>query len=772
MRELTTVSVRDLATFVHRRGDLFEPGGRVSAEEGIQGQAALQKRRGDSYQREVSFAETLPAGHWMLTLRGRADGVDLVEGLVEEIKASRRWPDIPFAEHRAQVLLYAALLARQHTSRETWRVRVTYVDPDSLETRSFDELASPQQLAVFLESTLSAWTQWISARLSVRQQRDAWLANRPFPLPDLRPWQGAMIRRTARAIEDREPLLLEAPTGSGKTLAVTWPAVRALPQASRVFYLTSRSTGARAALHALRLIDNGENQLSRIVLTAKEKICPVPGTPCNPEVCRYARGYYDRSRAAVEQLLEIREATADQVSTVAAAHEVCPFELSLDASLWYDVVIGDYNYIFDPVVRLQRFAGDAEAILLVDEAHQLAPRVCAALSSELSRALVRTAIADAPEPLARALRSIDRVLQKIGKGSPAGETTSRTVEVPDALARSLQTLGERVATWQREHPEPFGDNVQQALFAGWRWLRLSAWFDVCATVFLATGEGTELTLEARCLDASGYLQSLWKQSGAVVRFSATVSPPLIYQATHGLPIDTPGENFARAGSPFRPAQLCVLVVTDVDTRWRQREATLPSLVHLLDAVVTAKPGRYLLCFPSYHYLRQFELQLQASDAVDRVRFTAQQSGREAAQDPARDASLLDLFRAHDDLVLGIVLGGTLSESIDLIDTPLAGVIVVGVAQSPPSVELDRAAAHFDSRGLDGHLMAYIQPGMSKIVQAAGRLIRTETHRGVLLLVDGRFRQPAWRQFFPSLWEPRVTTARDVGQLVKEFWTLQ
>jgi Rad3-related DNA helicase len=208
------------------------------------------------------------------------------------------------------------------------------------------------------------------------------------------------------------------------------------------------------------------------------------------------------------------------------------------------------------------------------------------------------------------------------------------------------------------------------------------------------------------------------------------------------------------------------VVTDIDTRWRQRQATIPALAHLLDVVAAAKRGRYLLCFPSYHYLRQFTAHLESSVIAQRIRFIAQKAGQEARQ----DASLLERLCDHDDLVLGIVLGGTLSESIDLIDTPLAGVIVVGVAQSPPSPQLDRAAAHFDSRGLDGHLMAYIQPGMSKIVQAAGRLIRTEQHRGVLLLVDGRFRQPAWRQFFPSLWEPRVVAARDVDHLVRDFWT--
>lgn len=783
MRDLTTIPVRVLAEFVHRRGDLFEPGGRVTAEEGIRGQALLQKQRGETYRREVLCEGQVRFDGINLTLRGRADGVDDSAGLVEEIKASRNWPEVPFAEHRAQALLYAALLDHTGTMQPAWNIQVTYVDPDSLESRTFTENIDVAGLRRFFEASVRSWIAWVRVRLDVRRQRDEWIRAMAFPMPALRPWQGAMMRRTTQAIRDRQPLLLEAPTGSGKTLAVTWPAVRSLPEASRIFFLTSRNTGSRAALQALGLIAGKQNPLSRIVLTAKEKICPLPGTPCDPEFCPNARGYYDRARAAVSALVENLEATSDVVTAVAAEHRVCPFELSLDASLWFDVVIGDYNYVFDPVVRLRRFAGDSDMILLVDEAHQLAPRVCGSLTTQLSRAELRAAIRDAPPRIAKPLRRIDRHLRAL-KGTTetgsavtedrSGSPGSVCIEYPQTLETALDAALEAFGEWRRQEQTALSDVLSTVYISIWRYLRLREWFQKCAYAFVVEGKGTDRLLIARCLDAAPYLQSLWKETGACIRLSATVSPPEIYQASHGIVSiqqssasndmnPDPLGSFARAGSPFDPDRLRVLIVPDIDTRWRRRQQSLPDLHRLMQTLTAAKPGRYLMCFPSYQYMQQYALEASRHPAGS-CPFVPQSQGE--------DAAMLEVLHNEAAVVLGIVLGGTLSESIDLTDSPLVGVLVVGVAQSPPSPELDLAAAHFDSRGLDGQLMTYIQPGMSRIVQAAGRLIRSVQHSGVIVLVDSRFLKSAWQQFFPSLWQPRTANACDVGPLVKEFWTNQ
>ncbi len=775
MPALTSVAIRELAEFVHRTGDLYEPGGRVTAEEGVTGQARWQKNRPASYQRERSVGGEVSCLDIVLTLRGRADGVDLEAGLVEEIKASRRFPEKPSSEHLAQGRLYAALLAREFPARRSWTVQVTYVNPDSLDSRAYTEDLSSVSLEAFLRESVDVYARWLADRLRDRALRDGWLSGLKFPLPRLRPYQGAVIRRCADAIRSSQHLLLEAPTGSGKTLSVTYPAVKALPGASRIFYLTSRSTGATAALTALRQLDGDDGQLRRLSLTARERICPVPGTPCDPTVCDFARGYYDRRRPALVELLAERELTEPVISRVAMTHTVCPFELSLDAAVWVDVVIGDYNYLFDPLVRLQRFAADKEAIVLVDEAHQLAPRVIDSLSISISRYDIKVAIGLVAAPIAKRLRSVDRVLLKLSKNLPLESSEQQPVEVPPTLLAGLEKLLESAGQWQNDTAQTLPAEVSEAVFLAVRWLRLQPSMAICAYGYLASDRGQNFKLEARCLDPAPYLHRLLTGFGPHIRFSATVSPPRVYQRQHGalLQAGLEGEEgvFARAGSPFDASQLGVYIVPDVGTRYRERGSGMTALVTLVRDTILIRPGRYLLCFPSYQYLRDFCTLFEPEIAARADwTFRCQQSSDHVEQRLDMMAELQSSLAADAGVLLGIVMGGVFAESIDLSSSPLDGVIIVGVAIPPPSAERELAAAHFDADGFDGRLLAYIQPGMSRIVQAAGRLIRARSHRGILVLVDGRYREARYRQFFPALWKTRTVVATQLSSAVKEFWT--
>ncbi|MCP5179574.1 MAG: helicase C-terminal domain-containing protein [Pseudomonadales bacterium] len=778
MSEPFHVGVKELAEFVHRRGDLFATGGRVTAEEGVRTQARLQRHRPEGYRREVVVEGDMEAHALTLRLRGRADGVQFDAALVEEIKTTRQTPLAAASEHQAQGMLYAALLSRDTSLPAVWTIRTTYVHPDDATEWHFDTVADRTELAEFLKDTVGSFARWLVTRQAVRQDRDCWLAQLRFPMADTRPYQAAMIRRCAEAIGNGERLLLEAPTGSGKTLAVTYPAVRALTNASRLFFLTSRNTGAAAALTAFGHIDPDRRYLSRIALTAREKICPVPGTPCDPAFCERARGYYDRRRAALESLLPVVELTRERIVTVADAHTVCPFELSLDAALWTDVVIGDYNYLFDPVVRLQRFAGDTRAITLIDEAHQLAPRVRESLTVTLQRHALRAAMALAPATLARALRSVDRqllvlaasvpVAHAAGSGDRDAEPEQFLVPPPaEAFVRALERLVEAAVRYRATDASPLSSEVETCVFDAWRWLQLTPWFERCAYAFVGRGRSTTFALTAYCVDAAAYLHALFGQMGPVLRFSATVSPPDLYQHQHGANLAPERMAFARAGSPFSAEQLGVLVVPDIDTRWRQRARTLAALAQLIREVAGARRGRYLVCLPSYRYLDDLDAELAREPLPEGVHWFRQ---RPADSDAERATCLERLADAGAWCALGIVLGGIYAESIDLEATPLTGVVAVGVALPPPSVEREHAAAHYTSIGLDGRMLAYIQPGMSKIVQAAGRLIRGPAHRGVLILVDDRYRQPVYRQFFPALWTPRVVEAACVAQTVRDFWT--
>lgn len=775
MPGLTTVAIRELAEFVHRSGDLHEPGGRVTAEEGVTGQARWQKDQPSTYQTERTVTGEVIGHDIALLVRGRADGTDLECGLVEEIKTARRFPESPASAHVAQGRLYAALLAREFPDRAAWTVQVTYVHPENQSAKTFTETLSTLELQTFLRDSVHNYTSWLAVRLQERRSRDGWLSELKFPLPQLRPYQGAVIRRCAEAIRNNEHLLLEAPTGSGKTLSVTYPAVKALPGASRILYLTSRSTGAMAALTALRQLDGENGQLRRLALTARDRICPVPGTPCDPAVCAYAKGYYDRRRPALVELFAERELTEPVISRVAKAHTVCPFELSLDAAVWVDVVIADYNYLFDPLVRLQRFAGDQDAIVLVDEAHQLAPRVADSLSVSIARNDMQAAIPVAVTPIARRLRAVDRQLTKIARNRPLDSAEPQPVDVPEAMVRSLEKLLETAMQWQNDTALALPHEVSAAVFLAVRWLRLQPSMAMCAYGYLASERGRNFRLEARCLDPAPYLNRLFAGFGPHIRFSATVSPPRLYQRQHGTLLQSGLESeegvFARAGSPFDASQLAVLIVPDVATRYRERESGLTALVGVVRDAILAHRGRYLVCFPSYRYLMDFAVHFEPELAsLPGWTFRCQQSGDQTEQRQSMMAELQSSTGADTGVLLGIVMGGVFAESIDLSCSPLDGVIIVGVAIPPPHAERELAAAHFDADGFDGRLLAYIQPGMSRIVQAAGRLIRARSHRGILILVDGRYRAAQYRQFFPALWETRTVAASQLNTAVKEFWT--
>ena len=756
------LSVADLAEFVHRSGDLFEPGGRVRAEEGTAVHSAIQKeRRSLGWESEVAVKRELQVSGWDITLRGRADLVHYDNSIVEELKTTRVPVTEPRSEHVAQACLYAALLDPTCAGAGMWSVRVSYVHPDTRETTVFEETHTGAALEDFLERTLEGYGQWVQAFADHRREVASWLEDLRFPYPAPRPYQRAIVERCAEAMRENQSLLLEAPTGSGKSLGVLYPAVRQLPHRSRILFLTSRTTGAAAARDALRLLDDTPRQLRTVSLTARERICPVPGQPCDPNLCTYAAGYYDRRGNAVRELLEHADMEKETVSAVAETHEVCPFELSLDAAVWADVIIGDYNYVFDPVVRLQRFADDPNAVVLVDEAHQLAPRAAEMLSFEISRGVLQDARTELPSAVLREYRRLDRMLTELRREWPACRDAPQMIDVPERLIEAARSLTQAAQGWLADHPgQRFTDAVQALVFMCARLVRGAGWMQEADFVVTLEATGrTEIIVRFLCIDAAPYIAATLDRYGANIRFSATVSPAPIYQAAHG---DPDGE-FARAGSTFSTSQLATLVVPDIPTYYRERAASLPALVQLVEHVCRSQAGRYLLCFPSYAYLQSF---VEAAGDPTGYRLMAQAP---AMDEHERAVFLAELGSAAGTLVAAVVLGGVFTESVDLHDSPLTGVIIVGVAIPPPGLVRQATVAHHDTAGRDGRLVAFVQPGMAKVVQAAGRLIRAPDHRGVLVLVDTRYQQSTYRQFFPSLWQPQVTGRRELPARLHEFW---
>jgi len=772
---LIRVSVKTLAEFVHRRGDLYPSlGGRVTGEEGIATQRLVQRQRGEPYERELPVAAELESHGLRINVSGRVDGCDFstTPPLVEEIKTSRA--DAADAErllgstHWAQVSLYAAMLALTRPDVNAWQLRLLYCHPDLHTAVPFDRLWTKDDLAEFLEETIARYGEWMAQQLGYRAGRDRWLEERVFPYGEFRPHQRALAGRVFQAFRDGEHLLLEAPTGSGKTMGVVYPALKALAAGhiGRLFYLTSRGTGARAAIQACADLAVGSDRIRVVDLIAKEKACLVPGMPCD-ERCEYANGYYDRIHGALTALLEQRHMTADVVRSVAEAHTVCPFELSLDGALWADLVIGDYNYLLDPVVRLQRFFEDGELGLLIDESHQLGERTRAMLSLDLDRADVRSALRESPPaPLLRGLKSVDRALMNLRRELPTDQEV--IIDEPAGLLRAMQRVLEALAddaTDLTRFPV-----CRLLMFNLSRWIRSSAWVDQQRFRFFGfapTGErgARNVRITLCCLDPAGYLSATLAGYGPHIRFSGTVSPPELYQALHGESA-APAE---RVESPFAPDQLATLIVRDLPVYYRQRERSLPQLAQLVRDVCATAPGNYLVALPSFEYLEQLRTVLETGEGSSSDLLTVSQTP--GMNDDAR-ADFLQRFQPDGRHRIGlIVLGGVFAESVDFNHAPLAGVICVGVGLPPPSLLRDEMAAHFDAtlgNGV-GQTVAYRQPAMTKVLQMAGRLLRSPTDRGVLCLVDDRFEDADYRSFFPLHWRPESVRAAEVAERLENFW---
>jgi len=768
----TRIPVTWLAAFFHRRGDLRgSTEGRTRGEEGIRVQKTLQRAAldtGSSYQRERPVELRLEVTGREIVVSGRIDGLDAGTDplLIEEFKTTRADPQRAHAqsgdEHWAQARLYAGLLLREGVAVNAFLLRLSYCHPDTLAVVSFEERLSTEAAAFFLEDTLADLRAWLERQAAHEDQRNARIAELEFPYGEFRPHQRATARRVFKALRDGEALLLEAPTGSGKTAATLFPAIRALGSTAgqRVFFLTSRNTGAHAVRDALARMDPDARWLRHAQISAREKVCQLEAGPCDPRDCPLAIGYYDRSRAAVVELLERRAMTPETIRAVALAHRVCPHELSLDAALWSDVVIGDYNYLFDPAVRLQRFAGESDSYVLIDEAHQLAPRVREMRSLRLARADVRAALQEAlPTGVARRLRSVDRQLLALTRNSSGA--AERAIERPEALLRALERFAD--ACWESSTPLEGLPFTLQLFFDAQRWVRDGAPDDPERWLYRLRhgGEGPrDAIIELDCLDPGPWIRERLAEYGGHVRFSGTVSPLPLYQDLHGIEAGAA----ERAGNPFHPDQLAVLLVDDIPTYLRSRAGSLAALVDLVDQVASARAGHYLVAFPSFEYLQNFAAAF-ASAHPQRL-LEVQVPGM---ADADREAFLAAFRPAAAPRVGLVVLGGVFGESVDFSGCTLAGVVCVGLGLPPPSLSREALAAYFDDQGSDGRTIAYLQPAMVKVVQMAGRLLRSPEDRGVLCLVDVRFAGPDCRPFFPSHWRPERVRGAQVSGRLANFW---
>ena len=817
------ISVKELAEFVHRRGDLHTRYQSATlAHEGIARQKAWQRDRGDGYRRE--YAVTAEFGD--LVVSGRIDGWDPAARQVDEIKTTRMDPAqacSPAQEgdvHWAQLRLYGGLLVLgDHAPGTTCEgadagasaadagasatdagastadadpptaklhLRLIYLHPEDPAETILEETWQCDQLIAFFETTCACYAAWladVTARLDCRSQQ---LRELRFPYPNFRADQRRLAKHVYRGFRDDVHWLVEAPTGSGKTMASVFPALKAMGegQLDRLVFATSRTTGQVAAETAVAVAcdgiedargsnGEGEGALIAVTITAKARICFNPDLPCDPQRCQYARGYYDRMPAARRELLGRRQVRRQPIEAVALRHGVCPFELSLDTAAWADIVICDYNYVFDPIVRLQRLANEAftRVGLIVDEAHQLGDRVRDMLGARLPRAAVKAALGEAnvPAEAAKAFRSVDRALANLARDVREVDAADELeVDRPAALGRALERLATRLPPTNLRLDE--FPAAAEAYWLSSRFHRALAWAQPGAFRYLTHGRRRTFEIEIACTLPGEHIQTTLKTYRGSARLSGTLAPNAVFQRIHGFAEDAP---FVRSEGCFGEDRLGAFVVPDLSTYYRDRHRTLLALSALIESVGAATPGNCLVAFPSFEYLQAVadihdsacvRCQTPAMSLAEREDFVAwlgAETGGVARSNTARSGT-------EDKRVGLVVTGGLFAESVDFDSRALRSVVVVGPSLPPRSLRRDLIAEDSAANGERGDEIAYRQPAMTRVAQVVGRIARGD-QRGVAVLVDPRFRSAAYRAFLPPWWRLRTIPSVQAAAAVARFW---
>ncbi|NND68474.1 MAG: ATP-dependent DNA helicase [Halioglobus sp.] len=750
------VAVTDLVRFCHRSGDIdhrFTPS--PTGAEGIAGHQHLYRQRAGSYRREYALEYVHRAGDLRLTLRGRADGYDPEQGLVEEIKTCRTDPGaIPpavAALHLAQARLYAAIIAHEE-QRTQLTVQTTWLNIDTLATAEYSENCDALSLATFLDDTLAQFSDWLQRIANLRGARDASLAQMDFPWGEFRRGQRDIAELTYKCIDQGGQLLLEAPTGIGKTAAVVFPALKALATGKhdKVAFITAKTIGRRAAEDALATCTDGGYRGTSLSLTARDTICLSPGSACHGDDCPYAQGYYDKLPAAMRAAMKRGTLRRADLEELAREHAVCPYELALDLLPWVDMVIADAHYAYSLSAMLGHAmdSGSQQWTLLVDEAHNLPGRARRMYGAALAKRQLMNAKKEVPQDLARALERCNR--QMLALNSQEWDTPDfhSGAEIPAALLRSLEQLVGETAAQMAADPTflPRHPSFMEFYFEVLQFLRVAEnWGEDYRIERHRSQRSQSLTLVLNCLDPARLLGAAQERAHAVVAFSATLSPMDWSRAALGLQEDAV---CSRSESPFAADQLKVTLATDLDTRYRQREATLPALASRLARWLDETPGNCIVYFPSYRYMND-ALDLMP-DNGSRHRWQQQPQLPEEAR-----AELLALFEQREDVAAFCILGGIFGEGIDLPGDALRSVAVVGVGMPQVNRDTRQLQDYFEARSGAGFDYTFLYPGMQKVDQALGRVVRTLSDEGSALLLDTRYAEQRYRELLPPWWEYRV-----------------
>jgi DNA excision repair protein ERCC-2 len=770
------IGVRELVEHVLRSGDLvFEFLGSGRPAEAIRAHQKIQNSRPDTYRSEVTVARQVETHRFRITIGGRIDGLytEAQGTVIEEIKTTARHPDY-FEKnenpiHWGQVKTYAYILGKDRGLHEISTL-LTYYQLDTAEVRQFKRTFSISELEIFFNDLLTRYLQWAEAIIDWPAQRDASIRTLEFPFGNYRHGQREMVTEAYRTIRDNGQLLVQAATGIGKTIAVLYPAVKALAEAlsHKIFYLTARTTGQLAAESALDELRVEGLRLKSLTLTAKDKICFCPGSACHPEECEYARGHYDRINDAIAAIFKLDALTREQIVQTAKKFKVCPFEFSLDLSWYTDCVICDYNYVFDPRVYLRRFFQEEEGdyIFLIDEAHNLVDRSREMFSAEIFKQPILDLRRRLKNELPHVFKSLGRInawlVEARKKCAESGKPLAEQ-NLPDdliAFLRGFLFISER---WLAQNIKTFfRDEFLNLYFTVSGFIRVAEQYDQSYACCYEKID-KDLKLKLFCVDPSVHLEKAMRRCQSAIFFSATLTPMDYFRNILGC---DPTAHYLILNSPFPHENLGIFISDQISTYYRHRDQTVSQVSRIISTLIEQRKGNYLLYFPSYAYMRKiYDAFKTCNPQTDTI---LQAPGMLESQ---RESFLKRFSQDNPQTLVGFaVMGGIFGEGIDLVGDRLLGAVVVGVGLPGISLERELIKEYFSTTLSAGFEFAYLYPGINRVLQAAGRVIRTENDRGVVLLIDQRYGRFQYRTLLREEWNP--VWVQDVSQLaaaLQKFW---
>ena len=780
--KVVRISVRNLVEFILREGsidnrkgagpdkDAMLMGGRIHRK--------IQRKMGAEYQAEVSLKIQIPCGDFLLQIEGRADGIIVKNGsdgktevTVDEIKGVLR--DVSFIEnpvnvHLAQAKCYAYIYALQHEIDEI-SVQMTYCNLDTEEIRRFLSSYTREELQKWFEDLVRNYEKWARFQIAWEKTRNESISGVEFPFP-YRKGQRDVAVAVYRTIQRKKKLFIQAPTGVGKTISTIFPAVKAVGEGlgEKIFYLTAKTITRTVAEQAFQTLRQQGLRMKVITLTAREKICFCEEAACNPEVCPYADGHFDRVNDAVFELItECDEISRRVIEQQAQKHRVCPFELALDTATWVDSVICDYNYVFDPTAHLKRFFSEGaggEYIFLIDEAHNLVERgremYSAALYKEDFLELKRNIKLSEPR-LARKLDEVNKMFLALKRECE----TYRVLDSVSHIALKLMNLLTVMEDYlEEQNDDEKREQVLDLYFQVRSFVNVHDILDDNYVIYSELEENGRFKVKLFCVNPAENLQTYLDYGIGTVFFSATLLPIHYYRKLLSVEKD---DYAIYAETSFPDENRLLLQGNDVSTRYTMRgEVMYRRIARYIAEAAVGRKGNYMAFFPSYRMMEDiYDIFLEQADGIESV------MQMQSMSETQREEFLEQFEYEREKSFVGFcVMGGVFSEGIDLTEDRLIGAVIVGTGLPQVCNDREIIKNYFDAEDGRGFEYAYLYPGMNKVLQSAGRVIRTEKDRGMILLLDERFSRRQYREIFPREWQNcKMCSVNTLKNHMDEFW---